>query len=160
MRHLKSYRLLSAFLLLGTYAQAQNGDWQAIKELAPGTPISVKYGRFWVHNRCIFESATDDVLVCERVLYGTARLYIPPEAVYRRKLIQEVRLEHSDASNIAVGALIGGGVGAALGATGSGDRSVRARADLGFLVGSGGAALGGLIGRDFPIRHGKVIYRR
>jgi hypothetical protein len=24
----------------------------------------------------------------------------------------------------------------------------------------GGAAIGGLMGRDFPIRHGKVIYRR
>jgi hypothetical protein len=119
----------------------------------------VKYGSFWLHNRCLFESANEDVLVCERVLYGTSRLFIPPEAVYRRKLVREIRLEHSDASNIAIGAAIGGAVGGSLGAAGSGDTHAQARAGAGVLVGLGGAAIGGLLGRDFPIRHGKVVYR-
>ena len=160
MRHLKSNRLLWVVLLLTSSVLAQKADWRAVKELAPGTPISVKYGHFFLHNRCVFESASDDALVCERVLYGMSRLLIPPEAVYRRKLVREVRLEHSDASNTVVGALIGGGIGGALGAAGSGDPSARARVSLGFLVGSGGALLGGFIGRDFPILHGKVIYRK
>ena len=148
------------FLLSGSAACAQLRDWKVVKQLAPGTPISVKYGSFWLHNRCLFESANEDVLVCERVLYGTSRLFIPPEAVYRRNLVREIRLEHSDASNIAVGAAIGGAVGGALGAAGSGDTRAQARAGAGLLVGLGGAAIGGFIGRDFPIRHGKVIYRR
>jgi hypothetical protein len=141
-------------------APAQSGDWKVVQQLTPGTPISVKYGRFWIHNRCLFENATQDVLVCERVLYGTNRLFIPPEAVYRRKLVREVRLERSDASNIAFGAAVGGAVGGALGAAGSGDAHTQARVGAGLLVGMGGAAIGGLMGRDFPVRHGKVIYRR
>jgi hypothetical protein len=160
MRQLQIYKLLLLTFLCVVSGRAQSRDWKVVKQLAPGTPISVRYGRFWLHNRCIFESATEDVLVCERVLYGTSRLFIPPEAVYRRKLVGEVRLEHGDASNIAFGAVIGGAVGGVLGATGSGDHHARARVDLGVLVGTGGAVLGGVIGRDFPIRHGKVIYHR
>jgi hypothetical protein len=160
MRQPQIYRLVLIFLLLPASVRAQKTDWQTVKDLAPGTPISVKYGHFFLHNRCIFESATDDVLICERTLYGPSQIFIPPEAVYRRKLVREVRLEHSDASNIAVGAVIGGGIGAALGASGPGDASARTRLDLGLLVGMGGALLGGLIGRDFPIRHGTVIYHR
>jgi len=154
------HQFLLLTLLCVASAQAQSRDWKVVKQLAPGTPISVKYGSFWLHNRCVFESASDDVLVCERVLYGTSRLFIPPEAVYRRKLVREIRLEHSDASNIALGAAVGGAVGGALGAAASGDTHTRARVGAGLLVGMGGAAIGGLMGRDFPIRHGKVIYRR
>jgi uncharacterized membrane protein len=87
-------------------------------------------------------------------------LFIPPEAVYRRKLVREIRLEHSDASNMAVGAAIGGAVGGALGAAGSGGAHPRARVGGGLLVGMGGALVGGFTGRDFPVRHGKVIYRQ
>jgi len=29
-----------------------------------------------------------------------------------------------------------------------------------FLLGGGGAIIGGFVGRDFPIFHGKVIYKR
>lgn len=154
------HKIVLLALLYTASASAQSGDWRVVKELAPGTPISVKYGRFWLHDRCIFQSANEDVLVCERVFYGTSRLLIPPEAVYRRKLVREIRLEHSDASNIAFGAAIGGAVGGALGAAGSGDTHPRAGLGAGLLVGMGGAAIGGFIGRDFPILHGKVIYRR
>src|SRR5450432_856394 len=118
--------LLVSFLCV-TAAQAQSSDWSVIKQLVPGTPISVKYGRFWIHNRCVFESATDDTLVCGRILYGYSQVFIPPEADYRRKSVREVRLEHSDASNIMLGALIGGALGGALGAARSGDTHTQAR---------------------------------
>jgi hypothetical protein len=160
MRPPRLHQFLLLTLLCVTNTRAQSRDWRVVKQIAPGTPISVKYGSFWLHNRCLFEDATEDTLVCERVLYGTSRWFIPPEAVYRRKLVREIRLEHSDASNIAFGAAIGGAVGGALGAAGSGDTHTRARAGAGILVGIGGAAIGGWIGRDFPVRHGKVIYRQ
>jgi hypothetical protein len=160
MRQLQVYKFLLLTFLCLAGAQAQSQDWKVVTQLAPGTPIAVRYGRFWLHNRCVFESATEAVLVCERVLYGYNRLFIPPEAVYRRRLVREIRLEHNDASNIAFGAVIGGAVGGALGAAASGDTHTQARVGAGLLVGMGGAAVGGLMGRDFPIRHGKVIYRR
>ncbi len=137
MRQLQIHYFLLSIIFLATTAHAQKGDWRAVKEIPPGTPISVKYRGFFIHNRCIFENATDDVLVCERVLFGTSRLFLRPEAIYRRKLISEVRLEHSEASNIAVGAAIGGGVGAAMGAAGTGDTSARARFSAGLLLGMG-----------------------
>jgi hypothetical protein len=160
MRQPPLYQFLLLTCLWVADARAQSGDWKVVKQIPPGTSISVKYGRFSLHNRCVFESATEDVLVCERILYGTSRLFIPPEAVYKRKLVREVRLEHTDASNIAFGAAIGGAVGGALGAAGTGDTHAQARVAAGLLVGMGGAVVGGLMGRDFPVRHGKVIYRR
>jgi hypothetical protein len=160
MRRTRPHYVLLLTLLCVASARAQSRDWKVVEQLAPGTPISVKYGRFWIHNRCVFESATDETLVCERTLYGYSRLFIPPVAAYRQKLVREVRLEHSDASNITFGAVIGGAVGGALGAAGSGDTHAQVRVGLGLLVGVGGAAIGGLIGRDFPILHGRVIYRR
>lgn len=160
MRQQRLHQFLLFTFLSVASARAQSRNWNVVEQLAPGTPISVKYGRFWLHNRCVFERATEEVLVCERVSYGMSRLFIPPVAEYRRKLVREIRLEHSDASNIAFGAALGGAVGGALGAAGSGDTHTRARVGTGILVGMGGAALGGFIGRDFPIRHGKVIYRQ
>jgi hypothetical protein len=146
-----------AFLLWASIAQAQKGDWRAVKELPPGTTISVKSGHFFGHDPlCLFVRATDDRLVCQVLLHGPSRIFLPSEAVYSRKKILDVRIEHSEDSNVLAGAAIGGGVGAGLGAaTFSTGRGAGA-----LLFGLGGAAIGGLVGRDFPVFHGKVIYRR
>ena len=94
-------------LLLSSLAPAQTGDWQAVKNLQPGTKISVQSGtRF--HILCTFEYATDEQLLCERVLRGPRGPVIPPERTYARAKIREVRFEHSDGTNMATGALIGG----------------------------------------------------
>ena len=144
-------------MLLTSYAQAQKGDWQAVKELPPGTMISVKSGYFFGHDPlCVFEKATEDRLECELVLHGPSRIFLPSDAVYNRKRILEVRVEHSEDSNVLIGAAIGGGIGAGLGAA----RTPAERGAGALIFGLSGAALGGLLGRDFPIFHGKVIYRR
>ncbi len=137
---------------------AQQRDWQAVKKLAPDTRISVRYGRLFIHNVCYFQSATDDKLICKRILRGSSRVLIPSEAVYHRDRIREVRLEHSDAANVATGAVIGGGVGAAIGASVHSNSLTRPGSAL--LLGTGGAIIGGFFGRDFPVTHGRVIYRR
>jgi hypothetical protein len=139
-------------------AFAQTGNWQAVKQLEPGTKISLQSDHLWLHSTCYFQRATDDQLFCERILRGVSRVLIPPDAVYERKKIREVRLEHSDRSNAATGAVIGGGIGATLGATrGNGTLTPEGGA---LLLGTTGALIGGAFGRDFPIFHGKVIYRR
>ncbi len=159
MRHSQTARVVLVVIALTWSARAQTGDWRTVKRLPPGTRISVKAGRSPIHSIiCLFERASDDTLVCERVLSGSTRRVVPPEAVYERAGVREVRLERSDASNIAVGAVLGGGVGATLGATTTRDRTARGAGAL--LLGIGGAALGGYLGKEFPILHGEVVYRR
>jgi hypothetical protein len=154
MKHAKPISLVFALFLLTSMASAQTGDWQAVRSLQPGTKISV-YSASLFHNLCIFERATDEQLVCEHIMHGPRGLIVPSEYVYERKRIREVRLEHSDAANMATGAAIGGGVGAAIGASKGSDREGGA-----LLIGGIGALVGGAFGRDFPIIHGKVIYHR
>ena len=154
----RANRCLWVFFLLTVSGHAQQTDWQSVRELPPGRPISIKYGLFFAHDRCVFENATADTLLCHRQLYGSSRLSIPSEVILQRKLLREVRLEHSDASNMSVGALIGGAIGGALGASASGDSKAHSRLALGLLFGAGGAGLGAVTGRGFHIRHPAVIY--
>jgi hypothetical protein len=149
--------LLSAALLIANAAPAQSGDWQAVKNLQPGARISVSVDRPF-HTMCIFQRATDEELLCERILRGSRRVLIPPDAIYERGKIREVRLEHGDSANVATGAVIGGGVGATIGA--STHNTALTRPGRILLLGTGGAIIGGFFGRDFPLTHGKVIYRR
>jgi uncharacterized protein YcfJ len=161
MRHTKTIPFLLAALLLASSALAQTGDWQAVKKLPPGTKISVRAGHLFIRNTCFFLSATDDQLVCERAVHARRRMIvppIPPDAVYERSKIREVRLEHSDTANTLAGAGIGAGIGAALGA--SSNNGTLTRGGGALLIGALGALVGGSFGREFPVIHGKVVYRR
>jgi hypothetical protein len=157
MRRIKGIFLLLAPLLLTSFATAQAGDWQAVKNLQRGTKISVLYsGPF--RSLCMLESATDEQLLCEKSLHSSYRGFIRPERVYKRTTIREVRLEHGDGANTAIGAAIGGGIGAGLGA--SIGNSTLTRGAGAVVLGTVGAGIGGAFGRDFPVFHGKVVYRR
>src|SRR5437899_2012893 len=101
---------LLAGLILIPAAQGQAGDWRAVENLAPGSRISVKI-RF--HMLCDFRRATEAALVCELTLRGP--FFRPHEIAFGRKHIREVRLEHSDDANTAVGTTVGATVGAAVG---------------------------------------------
>jgi hypothetical protein len=140
-----------ACLILLSAAQAQTGDWRAVENLAPGTRISVKI-RF--HMLCNVTRVTDAALMCDLV-HQRIR---PGEMTFNRKLIREVRLEHSDQANTAIGASLGGGVCVTVGAS-LGNRSLD-RPGGALVLGTVGALVGGAFGRDFPIFHGKVIYKR
>ncbi len=153
MQTLKIFCSVLAWLVLASAAQAQAGDWRALEHLAPGSRISVKI-RF--HVLCDFRGATDTILVCEPVRRRT--LIGPGVVTFDRKRIREVRLEHSDEANTAIGATLGATVGAAVGASLRSTSLTRGGSAL--LLGGAGAIGGGFAGRDFPILHGKVIYKR
>jgi hypothetical protein len=157
MRHTRIIFLTFAAVLLASTATGQTGDWQVVKNLQPGTKISVQGGHSF-HNLCVFEHATADQLVCEHIRHGPRGAVLPSERVYQRGTIREVRLEHSDTANIATGAAIGGGIGAAVGASAGNGTLTRGGGAL--LLGGIGALVGGTFGRDFPVTHGKIIYRR
>jgi hypothetical protein len=155
MRRLNILVLTTSFLLFSCMAQAQPGDWQNVENLPSGTSISIKLR---VRFRCLFQSATDEELICER----TQRVWIlsnSSEIKVNRKRIREVRLEHSDSTNALVGAaVVGGGAAIAEAARVDGDAKTRTIAAL--FAGSLFGLLGGVIGRDFPILHGKIIYKQ
>jgi hypothetical protein len=161
MIYKKTIPFLVAPLLLAASALAQTSGWQAVKNLQPGTRISIRTDHLFIRNTCFFLSATDDQLVCERAVHSRRRMIIPPippEAVYERRRVREVRLERSEAANTMAGAGIGAGIGAALGA--SSNNGTLTRGGGALLIGGLGALVGGSFGREFPVIHGKVVYRR
>jgi hypothetical protein len=161
MRQTTNFAILLALLLLAAMVPAQSRDWQAVKHLQAGNRISVRSDRSFVRNTCFFLRATDDQLVCERAVHSRRQVIIPPipsEAVYERSRVREVRLEHSEAANAMAGAGIGAGMGAGLGA--SANNGTLTRGGGALLLGSIGAVIGGSFGRDFPVIHGRVVYRR
>src|SRR5277367_6299772 len=148
----RRFSITLCILALFTFATASQaakstGNWQTVKNLAPGTRISLKSN---VRLLCVFESATDDVLICDPALIGTS-ITNPIPLRCKRARVREVRLESSDSENSALGAVAGGGIGATLGAIGGGQTLTRGGAAL--LGGALGALVGGVAARNFPIRH-------
>ena len=155
MRHKRMIHCMFALLIAASSAQAQTGDWQAVKNLKPGSQVIVKAQRGY---SCSVEGANDDQLVCEVQEHRSLRtstLTIP------RAEVREVRVLPNQAKDAWIGAGIGAGVGAIV--AGSASRaSPGANAFFGAL---GGAGLGALVGAMVPLfqfifQRGKIIYKR
>jgi len=134
----------------------QARDWQAVKNLSPGTEIFVKTQRRY---RCVVEEVTDDELVCEEHggWFRVSTLMI------RRSEINEVRVRPHP--NQAKDAWIGAGIGAGTGAIAAGTTSRDYPGFHAFVGGSGGAMGGALVGATVPIfqlifQRGKIVYKR
>lgn len=158
--------LLVVLLLGNTRAQGQaeapvpsrgrSGDWQAVKNLLPGTRISVKTGHRY---RCAVEGVTDEELLCEAHVPRSFRMNT---LVIRRREIHEVRiLPHpNQTKDMWMGAGIGAGAGAVVAGTNSGAYpGVHA-----FFGGLAGALPGAMVGGMVPIfqvifQRGKIIYK-
>lgn len=147
-------------LISASTAWARKADWQAVERLPAGTNISVLDRQSPLRLYCEFERATDRELFCrQEARPAVLPPYLPPissEVALDRGDILEVRVEHSGATNAAIGGAIGAGAGAALGAAAAQNSRGAAIAVLGLL----GFAMGSAINRELPITHRKVIYRR
>lgn len=138
-------------LAASSWAQKQNSDWQVVKNLAPGTQISVQVGRFAPVLKCHLEDVTDDELTC------ALGWPVPMRAItYARNRIRAVRVAHNTA---LIGLAVGAGTGFVIGLAqdprpglGRGGDAVISAGLLGLL----GAGLGGILSPLFP---GRVIYR-
>ena len=147
---------LLVVLLLGPNAQAQTGDWRAVRNLQPGARIMVKTQHRYP---CIFVSATEDELFCDVPQHRLTGL--PPRMTFSRQEVREVRREPNQAKDAWIGAGIGAGAGAIVAGTNNRDYP-------GFhaVVGAaGGAGAGALVGAIIPIfrvvfHGGKLIYRQ
>jgi len=159
-RRLSYYTLV--LLLVPSIAQSQTRDWGAVQKLRPGSAISVKTAgshRLW----CDFDHADDEALSCEHIVHSVSYSG-SVEIVVARRDVQEVRLEHSDRANAIDGAVLGAVVGGAAGGAIGGivkPRGNGTTAAIGALMlGGMGATFGSAFGKDFPMRHGKVVYQR
>lgn len=143
---------LLALLILGSSLWADTGDWQAVQNLTIGTLISVKTSRRYP---CLFDSATQDDLICKPPDHRL--LGLPRTMTFPRRDIREVRIERNQGKDAWIGAGMGAGAGAAIGAS----KSSNSRGIGAFIGALGGALIGGVTGGLVStFRHGKIIYRR
>jgi len=156
MKTLRAAFALLVLLLVTSSLHAQRRDWQAVEQIAPGSVIHVK-GRHIYGTTCVFQQATNDALICEPrpelARYGMLR-----DFRFDRRYIREVRLERSDDTNTAIGALIGAGIGATLGSA-TPNNGTLTRGGRVLVLGGLGALIGGAFGRTFHALHGQVVYK-
>ncbi len=161
--------LFSLVLFISVPAAAKpKGSWEDVMRLAPGTRISVKNFRFWPASRCDFLWADDRRLACTPAhaellpLMPVIPLPFPDRPlIFVRGEVLRVRLEHGDDANALMGAAVGGGAFAALGAANA-DPGCHpsCRGANAVILGIFGAYFGSFWGQVFPILHRKVIYHR
>lgn len=161
---MKNFRLLCIVVICSgatMSSSAQTSDWQALQQIASGTPISITLVKHRGRREYELLTVTSSDLTCEleRGMFHRHRTFL-------RDDIGEVRLEYPERHHGIAGALIGGAAGAAIGAllgarSGSGDlETQRAAQILGPLTGiSFGAGIGTGIGRATH-QHGAVVYQR
>lgn len=161
MRKLRTSALLLALALFVSCAHAQKGSWQAVEKIRSGTPISVMDQQ---RDRlmCYFEHATDDQLLCRTLPRGSGFPFPTPveryDALFNRRDVREVRLEHAVGTNALIGSGIGGAVGAAV--VVRLDKSVGPKGGVVVSASMIGALLGAVVGIDHPFFHRKIIYKR
>lgn len=129
-------------------------DWGGVVLLAPGMPISVEVGKHW--HGCSFESANGEWLECSS---GGAGAFAGRTRMFRREEVRRIRFEDKAESTLA-GGLIGMGVGVGVGALRGGGTSGYTRGGTEFVLGGIGALIGGAIGHEAPMVHGRLIYER
>lgn len=147
---MRFYLLLASTLpiaFLACPARAQIGTWDDVRNIQPGSYISVKTDHYNV--KCLFHHASDTDLWCK-------------DQFYVRRAIHEVRLENR-AGSAFVGALLGAGVGAGAGialARVHDPKDPEAQVYYPLYLGIGGMILGARVMGSKSMIHGKVVYRR
>jgi hypothetical protein len=151
----KLFVITFSALTTTAFCSAKNpvGDWQAVRfDIPQGWQITVVTSFTFP---CIFESATEDELICGP-LQRPQRTSASHETHIRRDRVREIRVERRDGANMLAGATGAGGLGAGLGAI----AAAGSRGSSAYALGLLGAGMGARTGRGLHILRGKVIYRR
>jgi hypothetical protein len=151
MKFKRSCFVLLALLLTSSNLQARTGTWDDVRDLPRGASISVESER---PLHCNFEMATKDKLMCSFINPFASRN--PQILTFQRQDVKEVRLDSEIYPNPAKGALIGAGVGAAIGAAGVSN----SRGGGAIIFGGIGALIGAFIARNHSIHRHHTVYKR
>lgn len=150
--------------LLSMPAPGQQDNWAAVMRLPPQTMVTVWLSPPKPHKRarprlCRILQAGTDGITCGVIVRDREWM-----EQFARPRVQQIRLEHVVGTNrlrrVLIGAAIGGGLCAAVFATGAERHPVAAGA-LGFLY---CGAIGTFIGahnrtEGYKLEHGSVVYR-
>jgi hypothetical protein len=159
MKNLLAFVSIFALLSAQASAKTQVGNWDAVESLSPGSNIRVNTESRLGTRECIFQSATDERLVCESLVQGPYQQG-PMSYLLYRSTVHEVRLQHyTGGDNSAKGVGIGAGIGAALGAA-IGGRNGSSRGDSALVGGFLFGVFGYVIGANSAAKHSRVVFRR
>lgn len=151
MRRLKLLGIIAVLCTPGQQLAAQRSDWNSVKALAPGTPISVVKR---LRQGCELVEVTDWELTCDRHVGRVDR-----RLVFTREEVREVRLEYPDQHQMIAGIAVGAAIGALIGFVAIAKASDPEARGYGRAYGAPiGGVIGGVIGRNFH-RHGAIVYQ-
>jgi hypothetical protein len=157
MRYPRMIPSLLASLLIVSSAAAQTSDAPPANNLNAGNEIAAARSQY-SQTPEISPDANHDTIVAQLPRRGPGRPF-PPQRGYPRGTYQTPWMEHGNAGHALVGAAIGFGVGAAIGACGS-DRSGTTLGGRVIIGGTILAVIGGAIGGAHPWPHARRAYRR
>jgi hypothetical protein len=150
MKHTKKFSFLLAPVLLASVAFPQTRDKQAADSTPAENAISAARSRY-IQTADILPDA-DNTTLAQLHRGGPARPF-PPQRGYPRETYQRPGADHGSAGHILIGAAIGFGVGAALGANQSAHNGTPVGG--GIIVGGGLFGLiGGCVGQAVGTFHG------
>jgi hypothetical protein len=161
MRNIKHIHLLLGLILLASVARAQNGDSRVASSAPRDESIAAARSRYTLPTD-ISTDANDKTLA--QLLRGVPRRPFPRG--YPRATYQTPWTDHGNAGPILIGAAIGFGVGAALGANHSARNGTPVGGGiliggglLGFIGGCVGEAVGTFPGVHYRSAHRRRAYR-
>lgn len=161
MKPTKHIPLLLASVLLASVTFAQTRDGRA----ADTAPEEISVARSHYTQTPDTTLGTENTTLAQRTRGGPGRPF-PPQQGYPRPTYQARWTDHGNAGHILIGAAIGFGIGAALGANNSARNGTPVSGGIifgggifGFLGGCVGKAVGDLQGIHFASTHRRRIYR-
>jgi hypothetical protein len=159
MRYPRVIPSVLASLLIVSSAPAQTSDAPTANNLNAGSEIAAARSQYTQTPE--IPDANDDTIVAQLPRRGP-RTPFPPQRGYPRGTYQTPWMEHGNAGPAVIGAVIGFGVGAAIGACGS-DRSgttLEGRVIIGGTILSViGGAIGAAHGGPHPFARRRRVYR-
>ena len=155
MTHTRKSSFLLASVLLASVAFGQTRDSGAANSAAGDEGISAARNQY-TQTAEVSPDAKDDTVA--QLARRGPRTPFPPQRGYPRGTYQTPWMEHGNAGPAVIGAVIGFGVGAAIGACGS-DRSGTTLGGRVIIGGTILAVIGGAIGGAHPWPHARRAYR-
>jgi len=145
MKHTKHFPFRLALLLLASTALAQTGDGLASRTLAQGDEIATARSRY-TQTADNLQGGNDGKPLAQLQRLGPRTPSLPQRGYPQRGSYQPRWIDHGHAGHAVIGAAIGFGLGALLGAKANTDQHPRATVGAVVIFGGIGALIGGAIG--------------